>query len=260
MKYILKISASFTLLNILLMRTTENICLNCYTFNRVTNFTANSAGETGYIIFRYVSLKEQELVLFNGDLSKVSFAGTNITSPIWRSSSMRKCNVSSSYKSQQADNDNRKSNKEKIDFKIFDERIIVYGGIASLESVIAEYRNLRENYEYNLRYEEAGQFFIREMELRRKYKQTSSAEGMKIKEKNIFERIFNFAALYYLISDYGESTRKPLAITVSVFSIATLYFWYLKGWSMDVETVSDSIRRTLRAFILFLTYQIIQAY
>jgi hypothetical protein len=33
---------------------------------------------------------------------------------------------------------------------------------------MAIYRNLRENYEYRLRYDEAGEFFIREMELKRK--------------------------------------------------------------------------------------------
>jgi uncharacterized protein YjbI with pentapeptide repeats len=41
----------------------------------------------------------------------------------------------------------------------------------SLGSVMAVYRNLRENYEFRLRYDEAGQFFIREMELKRNYRQ-----------------------------------------------------------------------------------------
>jgi hypothetical protein len=34
----------------------------------------------------------------------------------------------------------------------------------SLEGVLSVYRNLRENYEYRLRYNESGQFFIKEME------------------------------------------------------------------------------------------------
>ena len=37
----------------------------------------------------------------------------------------------------------------------------------TIESVIAIYRNLRENCEYWLRYDEASQFFMREMELKR---------------------------------------------------------------------------------------------
>jgi hypothetical protein len=44
--------------------------------------------------------------------------------------------------------------------------------VFNLGSIVAEYRNLRENYEYRRRYDEAGQFFIREMELKRKYRDT----------------------------------------------------------------------------------------
>jgi hypothetical protein len=50
-------------------------------------------------------------------------------------------------------------------------------------------------------------------------------------------------ALYTLIME--------LAITTSIFFIATLYFWYLKGWSMDAKTVSDSISRTVTSFFPF---------
>ena len=39
-----------------------------------------------------------------------------------------------------------------------------------LGSVMAVYRNLRENYEFRLRDDEAGQFFFKEMELKRKYR------------------------------------------------------------------------------------------
>ncbi len=41
----------------------------------------------------------------------------------------------------------------------------------NLGSIKAVYRNLRENYEYRMRYDEAGQFFIREMELKRMYRE-----------------------------------------------------------------------------------------
>ena len=42
-----------------------------------------------------------------------------------------------------------------------------------LGSVLAVYRSLRENYEYRMRYDEAGEFFIREMEMKRTYKEVS---------------------------------------------------------------------------------------
>jgi hypothetical protein len=46
----------------------------------------------------------------------------------------------------------------------------------NLGSIKAVYRSLRENYEYRMRYDEAGQFFIREMELKRKYREVPSKE------------------------------------------------------------------------------------
>jgi len=46
--------------------------------------------------------------------------------------------------------------------------------IISLGGVLSAYRNLRENYEFRRRYDEAGKIFIREMELKRKYKSINS--------------------------------------------------------------------------------------
>jgi|SRR5215217_410290 len=231
-------------------------------FSGEANFIDNAIDPTIDIIFNGVLFKEQERIIFNGDLSKVSFANTDITrirfgdAVVWGiknrnlGQNIRKVALSDKKGSiHQGDN---------IDFTIYDEMILKQDvqiknktPINSLETVITEYRNLRENYEYNLRYEEAGQFFIREMELRRKYKQQSIATDKTIKEKNRLEGIFSFAGLYYYLSDYGESTRKPLIITASTFVTGTLYFWYLKGFSMDAASLSDSIRRTLQSFFPF---------
>jgi hypothetical protein len=52
-----------------------------------------------------------------------------------------------------------KLKRQKNNFNVYN-----YTGL-SLGSVLAIYRSLRENYEYRLRYDEAGQFFKREMEL-----------------------------------------------------------------------------------------------
>jgi hypothetical protein len=112
-------------------------------------------------------------------------------------------------------------------------------------TIITEYRNLRENYEYYLRYKEAGQFFIREMELGRKYEQNSSPAGdNKIKKKHLRKRILSFATLYYAVSKYGESTSLPLMIILGTFFLATVYFL----WSQEERSVHDSVRRSLEAF------------
>jgi hypothetical protein len=62
----------------------------------------------------------------------------------------------------------------------------------NLGSIKAVYRGLRENYEYRMRYDEADQFFIREMELKRMYKEIPSSEedanSFEIKQNNWFKR------------------------------------------------------------------------
>jgi hypothetical protein len=60
----------------------------------------------------------------------------------------------------------------------------------NLGSIKAVYRSLRENYEYRMRYDEAGQLFIREMELKRKYREVLSKEeySLEIKQNNWFRR------------------------------------------------------------------------
>lgn len=50
---------------------------------------------------------------------------------------------------------------------------------------MAVYRNLRENYEYRLRYDEAGKFFIKEMELKRQYRQVKNISGYDSSNYNV---------------------------------------------------------------------------
>jgi hypothetical protein len=52
----------------------------------------------------------------------------------------------------------------------------------NLGSILVVYRNLREYYEYRMRYDEAGEFFIREMEVKRKYREIYSKGGVEIAE------------------------------------------------------------------------------
>jgi uncharacterized protein YjbI with pentapeptide repeats len=79
----------------------------------------------------------------------------------------------------------------------------------NLGSIKAVYRSLRENYEYRMRYDEAGHFFIREMELKRKYREVPSKEvenSLEIKQNNWLRRnLFSLTGWYYHLSRYGES-------------------------------------------------------
>ncbi len=94
----------------------------------------------------------------------------------------------------------------------------------SIELVLSVYRNFRENYEFRLRYDYAGKFFIKEMELRRKYREIESENGLKIKGNGWFRRHFSLAGLYYHLSRYGESISRPTLIAVVTVLLSTL-FW-----------------------------------
>jgi hypothetical protein len=220
--------------------------------NRVLSFTDNTV--KGTIGFARVFFKEKDQIIFNGDLSKVSFVNTDVTrvrfgDVIWGKNQTKSGNNETEH------NNTIISNTERFDFKIHDERVIEKDVKStdifttnSLESVIAEYRNLRENYEYYLRYEEAGKFFMREMELRRNYNQPLSTSTEKIRKRNIFARNLGLIGLYHLVCDYGESIRKPLIIIIFAFISATIFFSYENGWSMENF---DPVRKTLASFFPF---------
>jgi hypothetical protein len=99
----------------------------------------------------------------------------------------------------------------------------------NLGSIKAVYRNLRENYEYRMRYDEAGQFFIREMELKRKYREAVSSKDdgfkIKVKQNNWFRRnLFSLTGWYYHLSRYGESIWRPTLAGLVIVFLSTL-FW-----------------------------------
>jgi uncharacterized protein YjbI with pentapeptide repeats len=205
--------------------------------------------------FTEVAFEKQEEVEFNGgsspqNLSKVSFLDTDITRLrfgeriIW------------------GENPN--------DFRIGDELIVEKIATCTsqehenihLSSVITVYRNLRENYEYRLRYEEAGRFFIREMELKRIYCEVPTHDGTRvaIKKRNLIRRnLLSAAAIYKLVSEYGESYLRPLTITFIGFVIGTIYFASneftssnpLVDGNSTTITLLNAMSRTIKTFFPF---------
>jgi hypothetical protein len=160
-------------------------------------------------LFNFVTFKSPDEVKFESqDLSKISFSNTDITRIVFGDDTYF----------------GKETKKEEERFKIFDEkRFEKYFekndnhkndkkddneslDSPPLGSILASYRNLRENYEYRLRYDEAGKFFIREMELKRHYRnQFSKKENKFIPRKNRwFRRNFSFTGIYYRICKYGE--------------------------------------------------------
>lgn len=97
----------------------------------------------------------------------------------------------------------------------------------TLDKVISVYRNLRENYEYRVRYDEAEKFFIREMELNRKYRTIYSEASHKFETKkhNWFIRnVFSFIGWYHLLSNYGASLFRPIITGIIIIFLFSLVF------------------------------------
>ena len=126
----------------------------------------------------------------------------------------------------------------------------------SLELVSSVYRNLRENYEFRLRYDDAGKFFIQEMELKRKYRQAPAISSLRIKLRSWYKKLkgdnnnpipnikyvliengrlrrnLSLTGLYYHFSNYGESIAKPAIIGAITVGISTL-FWIIQNNPTD---------------------------
>jgi hypothetical protein len=169
-------------------------------FYSKTYFSSQFNGETQ---FHYVLFEGKEKVIFDmKSLSNVSFMNTDITG------------VRFSGKARWGGGRGEKAKEDR--FKIIDERLLekeIKEKQAhstkdfNLGSIKAVYRNLRENYEYRMRYDEAGQFFIREMELKRKYREAVSSKDdgfeVKVKQNNRLRRNFSLTGLYYNLFVYG---------------------------------------------------------
>ena len=88
----------------------------------------------------------------------------------------------------------------------------------------------RENYEFRLRYDEAGEFFIREMELKRKYREVrpKNYTSVVVKPNGWLRRNLSLTGLYYYFSNYGESIVKPTIIAAITIGLSTL-FWLMQS-------------------------------
>lgn len=223
---------------------------------RFINCTFNNATFFNFTIFH-----EPQKVFFRTDnLSYVSFANTDVTRIIFSDKVMF--------------SESSKDRFKTLDERRMEERVRSKSNeiIPSFGSVLTIYRNLRENFEFNLRYEEAGLCFIREMDLKRIFSEKGKAHvcfNNKLKTS-----LFSFTAIYLLLAKYGESVGRPIYFGLLVFSIS-LFFWLMQlnpmtsqpsifdisGLSMlhNRTHIDISIARTFTDFIPFLPMQIEQA-
>jgi uncharacterized protein YjbI with pentapeptide repeats len=94
------------------------------------------------------------------------------------------------------------NNNNKFAVKRKNNEINIYSYVGfRLNAVLAIYRNLRENYEYRLRYEEAAEFFVREMELKRKYKEKYTGDIYEVQGKHPLSKAFSLLGIYQWLSN-----------------------------------------------------------
>lgn len=186
-------------------------------FNGVTfqeNFSDTSYENTTH--FSVVSFEQPTKIFFNeNNLSNVSFSSSNIKQLqfgdeiTWRGEDGITI-IEEEWLRQQSKRSKRGHNLVSV----------------SLGDALSVYRNLRENFEFRLKYDEAGKFFIKEMELKRKYraKRPTIRDFSKVKGNNWVRRHFSLTGLYYHMSRYGESISRPVTIGAIVIFLSTI-FW-----------------------------------
>ena len=193
--------------------------------------------------FRGVVTKCPKLIRFDGNVSNVSFLNTDLkevgfgsmitwlpqTSRGSRAIWDRKC-------------------------RIYDEKILESENpdpALNLENVRSVYRDLRDNFDQQLRYDVAGGFFVREMELGRKYR---IDEGGRAVPKPICRRVLTWHTAYNVLAEYGQSLGRPSLFLALTLAAGSLLLWcdteILRGLRIPCEDgLGDSIFRTLTAMV-----------
>jgi hypothetical protein len=74
-------------------------------------------------------------------------------------------------------------------------------------------------------YDESSEFFMREMELKRKYREVSLVSDSKIELNSWFRRNFSLTGVYYNLFGYGEKLKRIAITAMSLFAVfSTAYF------------------------------------
>jgi len=105
----------------------------------------------------------------------------------------------------------------------------------TLDNVLAVYRALRENYDYYLKYDESGKFFINEMKLKKRF-------------SNFIEKFVMSA--YELLCLYGESYTRTILwilVTIPLFALARLLF-EVSPLVLNMNSLIDSLKISTAAF------------
>jgi len=189
----------------------------------------NNSRFLDYANFSNVKFCKDSKTRFNGNISNISFLNTKMEGIDFGDKIMwKEIKNSESLMDKMRSKLNWKTNS---DYKIYDERKLEKElkknekTNINLESIKNAYRSLRENFDLNLRYEIAGEFHVREMELRRRYVEKQNEESIFTVKKSIFWKHFSIYWIYNILAQYGQSYQRPICWTVFLITIATSYFF-----------------------------------
>jgi hypothetical protein len=162
---------------------------------------------------------------------------------------------------------------------IADEHSIIAKDGPSYEHVVTLYRQLRKNYELQLRYTEAANFFVREMELMRSKPRyfeepprvTWSIHRLglcldSLKESTIWHcrvglwwlrKWISVLTLYHMVANYGESYWRVVIVSTISILVYGLYGLIAKSSKAIAEltlttALSGYVEQVTRAFRLYL--------
>jgi len=182
------------------------------------NFQKTNFFNTAY--FREVQFNEPSKIIFNSNLHYVSFLDTDLKRIRFGNNVEWHLTKSPKTKWGKFKYAIEKISLRNNKFKIHDERTLdnQTEPELNLESVMDTYRDLRDNYDYELRYETAGQFFVREMELKRKFK--ANRDGFPKTKKDFRRRVFSIYNFYHILAQYGQSYYRPIWVALPVLIIS----------------------------------------
>lgn len=187
-----------------------------------------------FVSFKKVKFEKQNTIEFDSDLSMISFLHTDITRVRFGDNTIWGGNKNHTENGTIYDEWNIKTKKDKT---------------TTVENILTTYRQLRENYEYYLKYEEAGNFFVRESEVSRIYKNKKEDHENYIVKKDW--NPISFSLSYKYLANYGESYKRPAKILIGLLITGFISF-LLSGESEGkelIEILGNAGQRTIHMII-----------
>ena len=234
-------------------------------FKRGGDFSGADFERPAY--FRGVKMRRPKMIRFDGNVSNVSFLNTDLKEVGFGSMTTWLPQVARGGDRGQAPpihlrGDRRPENVRGAraiwdkKWRIYDERILESNSpdpALNLENVRGVYRDLRDNFDQQLRYDVAGGFFVREMEIGRKY---GIDKRGRVAQKPPCRRVLTWHAAYYMLAEYGQSLARPLLSLALTLATGSLLLWCGTGVPYGPEIPcedgpGDSVLRSLMAMVPF---------